>query len=103
MKRSKLYGQTGGLNLAWEKIIAFLNEKLEKSEMQSVNEDLKDILQAAKQIGMVLFEEQLIVKHKCHLKKRQLDKKQGGRKNLVIIFYPNEEFLGTWSLKTSIF
>lgn len=27
-----------------------LNEKLEKSEMQSVNEDLKDILQAAKQI-----------------------------------------------------
>lgn len=37
------------------KIVKFLNEKLEKSEIQSVNEDLKDILQAAKQIGIVLL------------------------------------------------
>lgn len=30
----------------------FLNEKLEKNKMQTINEDLKDILQAAKQIGI---------------------------------------------------
>ncbi|XP_033274654.1 activating signal cointegrator 1 complex subunit 3 isoform X4 [Orcinus orca] len=51
LKRSKLHEQTVGLDLTWMKIVKFLNEKLEKSEMQSVNEDLKDILQAAKQIG----------------------------------------------------
>ncbi|XP_020946025.1 activating signal cointegrator 1 complex subunit 3 isoform X3 [Sus scrofa] len=51
MKRSKLHEQIVGLDLTWKKIVKFLNEKLEKSEMQSVNEDLKDILQAAKQIG----------------------------------------------------
>lgn len=44
-----------GLDLTWKKLVTFLNEKLEKSEVQSVNEDLKDILQAAKQIGIVLF------------------------------------------------
>lgn len=50
MKRSKLHEQIVGLDLTWKKIVNFLNEKLEKSEMQSINEDLKDILQAAKQI-----------------------------------------------------
>lgn len=54
MKRSKLHEQIVGLDLTWKKIVNFLNEKLEKSEMQSINEDLKDILQAAKQIGIVL-------------------------------------------------
>lgn len=54
-KRSKLHEQIVGLDLTWKKIVKFLNEKLEKSEMQSINEDLKDILQAAKQIGIVLF------------------------------------------------
>ncbi|XP_057593863.1 activating signal cointegrator 1 complex subunit 3 isoform X3 [Hippopotamus amphibius kiboko] len=51
MKRSKLHEQIVGLDLTWMTIVKFLNDKLEKSEMQSVNEDLKDILQAAKQIG----------------------------------------------------
>lgn len=55
MKRSKLHEQIVGLDLTWIKIVKFLNEKLEKSEMQRVNEDLKAILQAAKQIGIVLF------------------------------------------------
>lgn len=55
MKRSKLHAQIVGSDLTWMKIVKFLNEKLEKSEMQRVNEDLKAILQAAKQIGIVLF------------------------------------------------
>lgn len=55
MKRSKLHEQIVGSDLTWMKIVKFLNEKLEKSEMQRVNEDLKAILQAAKQIGIVLF------------------------------------------------
>lgn len=55
VKRSKLHEQTVGLDLTWKKIVNFLNENLEKSEMQSISEDLKDILQAAKQIGIVLF------------------------------------------------
>lgn len=45
-KRSKLHEQIVGSDLTWMKIVKFLNEKLEKSEMQ-VNEDLKAILQAA--------------------------------------------------------
>lgn len=55
VKRSKLHEQIIDLDVTWKKIVKFLNEKLEKSEMESVNEDLKDILQAAKQIGIVLF------------------------------------------------
>ncbi|XP_077018605.1 activating signal cointegrator 1 complex subunit 3 isoform X5 [Tamandua tetradactyla] len=50
MKRSKLHEQILGLGLTWKKIVKFLDENLEKNEVQSVNEDLKDILQAAKQI-----------------------------------------------------
>uniref|UniRef100_A0A8C9DI47 Activating signal cointegrator 1 complex subunit 3 n=1 Tax=Prolemur simus TaxID=1328070 RepID=A0A8C9DI47_PROSS len=50
VKRSKLHEQVLDLGLTWKKIIKFLNEKLEKSKMQSVNEDLKEILHAAKQI-----------------------------------------------------
>lgn len=55
IKRSKLHEQGLDLGLTWKKIIKFLNEKLEKSKMQSINEDLKDILHAAKQIGIVFF------------------------------------------------
>ncbi|XP_036024563.1 activating signal cointegrator 1 complex subunit 3 isoform X1 [Onychomys torridus] len=50
LKRSKLHEQVLDLGLTWKKIVNFLNEKLEKNKMQSINEDLKDILQAAKQI-----------------------------------------------------
>jgi len=50
VKRSKLHEQILDLDMTWKKIVKFLNEKLEKSEMQSINEDLNDILQAAKQI-----------------------------------------------------
>ena len=50
VKRSKLHEQILDLDVTWKKIVTFLNEKLEKSEIQSVNEDLNDILQAAKQI-----------------------------------------------------
>ena len=53
VKRSKLHEQILDLDVTWKKIVTFLNEKLEKSEIQSVNEDLNDILQAAKQIGIV--------------------------------------------------
>lgn len=50
LKRSKLHEQVLDFSLTWKKIVKFLNEKLEKNKMQSINEDLKDILQAAKQI-----------------------------------------------------
>ncbi|XP_073933923.1 activating signal cointegrator 1 complex subunit 3 isoform X2 [Castor canadensis] len=50
LKRSRLQEQVLDLGLTWKKIVKFLNEKLEKSKMQNINEDLKDILQAAKQI-----------------------------------------------------
>ncbi|XP_029414442.1 activating signal cointegrator 1 complex subunit 3 isoform X3 [Nannospalax galili] len=50
LKRSKLHEQVLELGLTWKKIVKFLNETLEKNKMQSINEDLKDILQAAKQI-----------------------------------------------------
>ncbi|XP_048670508.1 activating signal cointegrator 1 complex subunit 3 isoform X3 [Marmota marmota marmota] len=50
LKRSKLHEQVLDLGPTWKNIVKFLNENLEKSEMQSINEDLKDILQAAKQI-----------------------------------------------------
>uniref|UniRef100_A0A8C0PGY7 Uncharacterized protein n=1 Tax=Canis lupus familiaris TaxID=9615 RepID=A0A8C0PGY7_CANLF len=50
VKWSKLHEQILDLDVTWKKILKFLNEKLEKSEIQSVNEDLNDILQAAKQI-----------------------------------------------------
>lgn len=55
VKRSKLHEQIVDLDVMWKKIVKFLNENLDKSEMQSVYEDLNDILQAAKQIGIVLF------------------------------------------------
>ncbi|XP_045150249.1 activating signal cointegrator 1 complex subunit 3 [Echinops telfairi] len=50
IKRSKLYSKGSDLGLTWKKIVKFLNENLDKDEVQSVNEDLKDILQASKQI-----------------------------------------------------
>ncbi|EDL99656.1 activating signal cointegrator 1 complex subunit 3 (predicted), isoform CRA_c [Rattus norvegicus] len=52
LKRSKLHEQALDFGLSWKKIVKFLNEKLEKNKMQTINEDLKDILQAAKQIGI---------------------------------------------------
>jgi hypothetical protein len=55
LKRSRLQEQVLDLGLTWKKIVKFLNEKLEKSKMQNINEDLKDILQAAKQIGIFFF------------------------------------------------
>uniref|UniRef100_A0A8C5VNE2 Activating signal cointegrator 1 complex subunit 3 n=1 Tax=Microcebus murinus TaxID=30608 RepID=A0A8C5VNE2_MICMU len=63
IKRSKLHEQVLDLGLTWKKIIQFLNEKLEKSKMQSINEDLKEILHAAKQID-------------CPFQKRRLDGKE---------------------------
>uniref|UniRef100_A0A7N5JQA5 Activating signal cointegrator 1 complex subunit 3 n=1 Tax=Ailuropoda melanoleuca TaxID=9646 RepID=A0A7N5JQA5_AILME len=68
VKRSKLHEQIVDLDVTWEKIVKFLNEKLEKSEMQSVNEDLSDILQAAKQIEV------------CPFQKRQLDGEEENEK-----------------------
>uniref|UniRef100_A0A5F9D635 Activating signal cointegrator 1 complex subunit 3 n=1 Tax=Oryctolagus cuniculus TaxID=9986 RepID=A0A5F9D635_RABIT len=50
VKRAKLHEQVLDWGLTWKKIVKFLNERLEKSKMQSINEDLKDILHAAKQI-----------------------------------------------------
>lgn len=55
VKRAKLHEQVLDCGLTWKKIIEFLNERLEKSKMRSINEDLKDILHAAKQIGIVDF------------------------------------------------
>uniref|UniRef100_A0A8C9M2K0 Activating signal cointegrator 1 complex subunit 3 n=1 Tax=Panthera tigris altaica TaxID=74533 RepID=A0A8C9M2K0_PANTA len=68
VKRSKLHEQIVDLDVTWKKIVKFLNEKLEKSEMQSVNEDLKDILQAAKQIEV------------CPFQKRKLDGEEENEK-----------------------
>uniref|UniRef100_A0A2R8MHE9 Activating signal cointegrator 1 complex subunit 3 n=1 Tax=Callithrix jacchus TaxID=9483 RepID=A0A2R8MHE9_CALJA len=65
IKRSKLHEQVSDLGLTWKKIITFLNEKVEKSKMQSINEDLKDILHAAKQIEVT-----------CPFQKRRLDGKE---------------------------
>lgn len=62
LKRSKLHEQVLELGLTWKKIVKFLNEKLEKNKMQSINEDLKDILQAAKQIGIVLNKTNMVLK-----------------------------------------
>ncbi|XP_044531332.1 activating signal cointegrator 1 complex subunit 3 [Gracilinanus agilis] len=53
MKRSKLQKQISDLGLTWNKIVKFVDDNLEKKEVQIVNEDLKDILKAAKQIGKV--------------------------------------------------
>ncbi|XP_056674600.1 activating signal cointegrator 1 complex subunit 3 [Monodelphis domestica] len=50
MKRSKLQKQISDLGLTWNKIVKFVDDNLEKKEVQIVNEDLKDILKAAKQI-----------------------------------------------------
>lgn len=50
LKRSKLQEQVSDLGLTWKKIVTFLKENLEKSKMQIIDTDLKNILQAAKQI-----------------------------------------------------
>ncbi|KFO22319.1 Activating signal cointegrator 1 complex subunit 3 [Fukomys damarensis] len=50
LKRSKLQEQISDSGLTWKKIVTFLSENVEKSKMPSIDEDLKDILQAAKQI-----------------------------------------------------
>ncbi|XP_023061682.1 activating signal cointegrator 1 complex subunit 3 isoform X2 [Piliocolobus tephrosceles] len=69
IKRSKLHEQVLDLGLTWKKIIKFLDEKLEKSKMQSINEDLKDILHAAKQIEV-----------NCSFQKKRLDGKEEDEK-----------------------
>ncbi|NWU79001.1 ASCC3 protein, partial [Onychorhynchus coronatus] len=49
-KRSKLHAQLLKSDLTWKKIIKFIDDNLDKKEHQTVNGDLKTILQAAKQI-----------------------------------------------------
>uniref|UniRef100_A0A8C3NEQ6 Activating signal cointegrator 1 complex subunit 3 n=1 Tax=Geospiza parvula TaxID=87175 RepID=A0A8C3NEQ6_GEOPR len=49
-KRSKLHAQLLKSDLTWKKIIKFVDDNLDKKEYQTVNGDLKTILQAAKQI-----------------------------------------------------
>ncbi|XP_032538477.1 LOW QUALITY PROTEIN: activating signal cointegrator 1 complex subunit 3 [Chiroxiphia lanceolata] len=49
-KRSKLQAQLLKSDLTWKKIIKFIDDNLDKKEHQTVNGDLKTILQAAKQI-----------------------------------------------------
>ncbi|NXC87550.1 ASCC3 protein, partial [Cercotrichas coryphoeus] len=49
-KRSKLHTQLLKSDLTWKKIIKFVDDNLDKKEYQTVNGDLKTILQAAKQI-----------------------------------------------------
>lgn len=59
-KRSKLHAQLLKSDLTWKKIIKFVDDNLDKKEYQTVNGDLKTILQAAKQIGMFLFSSSLL-------------------------------------------
>ncbi|XP_005044023.1 PREDICTED: activating signal cointegrator 1 complex subunit 3 [Ficedula albicollis] len=49
-KRSKLHAQLLKSDLTWKKIIKFVDDNLDTKEYQTVNGDLKAILQAAKQI-----------------------------------------------------
>lgn len=63
-KRSKLHEQLLKSELTWKKIIKFVDDNLDKKEHQTVNGDLKTILQAAKQIGMFSFSGSL-VRHCC--------------------------------------
>ncbi|XP_027550315.1 activating signal cointegrator 1 complex subunit 3 [Neopelma chrysocephalum] len=49
-KRSTLQAQLLKSDLTWKKIIKFIDDNLDKKEHQTVNGDLKTILQAAKQI-----------------------------------------------------
>ncbi|NWX11126.1 ASCC3 protein, partial [Caloenas nicobarica] len=49
-KRSKLHEQLLNSDLTWKKIIKFVDDNLDKKEHQTVNGDLKTLLQAAKQI-----------------------------------------------------
>ncbi|NXD96456.1 ASCC3 protein, partial [Chaetorhynchus papuensis] len=49
-KRSQLHAQLLNSDLTWKKILKFVDDNLDKKEYQTVNGDLKTILQAAKQI-----------------------------------------------------
>ncbi|XP_021574718.1 activating signal cointegrator 1 complex subunit 3-like [Carlito syrichta] len=82
IKRSKLHEQVLDLGLTWKKIVTFLNEKLEKSKMQILNEDLKDILHAAKQIDNLQNHNGFINAIKPHspFQKRSLDGKEEDEK-----------------------
>lgn len=60
-KRLKLHEQLLKSDLTWKKIIKFVDDNLDKKEHQTVNSDLKTILQAAKQIGMFSFSSSLII------------------------------------------
>lgn len=61
IKRSKLHEQLLKSDLTWKKIIKFVDDNLDKKEHQTVNGDLKTILQAAKQIGTFSFSSSLII------------------------------------------
>lgn len=47
-KRRELFAREG---LTWQKIVHFCTQSRDKAELQAANQDLKSLLQAAKQIG----------------------------------------------------
>ncbi|XP_067094232.1 activating signal cointegrator 1 complex subunit 3-like, partial [Osmerus mordax] len=47
LKRQELFSRQG---LTWQKIVQFCTQNLEKAELQAANQELRSILQAAKQI-----------------------------------------------------
>nr|XP_046169368.1 activating signal cointegrator 1 complex subunit 3-like [Oncorhynchus gorbuscha] len=48
LKRQELFSREG---LTWQNIVQFFTRHLEKAEQQAAAQELKSILQAAKQIG----------------------------------------------------
>ncbi|XP_062322265.1 activating signal cointegrator 1 complex subunit 3-like [Osmerus eperlanus] len=48
LQRQELFSRQG---LTWQKIVQFCTQNLEKAELQAANQELRSILQAAKQIG----------------------------------------------------
>lgn len=50
LKRQELFAREG---LTWAKVIQFFTEQLEKKEQQRESQELKNLLKAAKQIGIV--------------------------------------------------
>uniref|UniRef100_A0A8C6ZX55 Activating signal cointegrator 1 complex subunit 3 n=1 Tax=Neovison vison TaxID=452646 RepID=A0A8C6ZX55_NEOVI len=79
VKRSKLHEQIVDLDVMWKKIVKFLNENLDKSEMQSVYEDLNDILQAAKQIEVCSFQKRKLEEEENEKKRKVFNRFKGQR------------------------
>lgn len=50
LKRQELFAREG---LTWPKVVQFFTQHLEKKDQQLTSQELKNILQAAKQIGIV--------------------------------------------------